>query len=546
MFAYGSRSCLTHASNFLALARLLGQAKLFTLSVSPSHDRNQPFNFPLADFWPMHPDAGIRQQWEETLLEIARVKYFEWGTVRGAEKRAIRGLEEKLPPGFDVHERTHLAAQLRQHHRTNRVIRQHDLPKLAVVQDINATPSRVHKLALYRVREWLRHDIGSTHFYLPIFMAPTSLENAAAAGQLWPAAADERAHRLPDRKNFQVELQLRSGVLAVPRTPINIPSDAYTIWPVDLDIGGTLLRYATAQLLCKLNDPQTYVFFVWPGISPEFAFEEKEGTSIESVGGQVRREGGTVYVDRIEPGTQVAIRVRNRNSGVNILVLSREQALNTWKTTFAGKERVILSPAELYFDRDRIHVRAQDPSQLKVGFLPALGAVLPGLTRDADDGVFQVYSLRLQPVSSVAKVQRLREMGGDPPLKMGKEVAMVPDDSAFDTAASWTIAVPPVELGAVSGEFLRIAYEGDVARLYVDGKLLTDNFYNGTPWLIGLDRIPSQQWDKLELKILPLREHAPIYLPEKAWPAFPAGAPVARVKDVQVLPEYEVVVDAKP
>jgi hypothetical protein len=61
-----------------------------------------------------------------------------------------------------------------------------------------------------------------------------------------------------------------------------------------------------------------------------------------------------------------------------------------------------------------------------------------------------------------------------------------------------------------------------------------------------LDRIPARQWDKLELKILPLREHAPIYLPEKAWPAFPPGGAVARLKDVQVLPEYEVVVDAKP
>jgi len=242
------------------------------------------------------------------------------------------------------------------------------------------------------------------------------------------------------------------------------------------------------------------------------------------------------------------MRVLSRNGrSVNILVLSREQALNTWKTTFAGKERVILSPAELYFDRDRIHVRAQDPAQLKVGFLPALGVTLPGLARDGDDGVFQVYSARVQPVSKVAKVQKLRDVSGDPPLKMGKEVAVAPDDAAFDAAAaSWTIAVPRLEPGTASLAFLRIAYEGDVARLYVDGKLLTDDFYNGTPWLIGLDRVPSQQWDKLELKILPLREHAPIYLPEKAWPAFPAGGPVARLKDVQVLPEYEVVVDAKP
>jgi hypothetical protein len=357
----------------------------------------------------------------------------------------------------------------------------------------------------------------------------------------------ERAHHLPARKSFQVELHLPSGVLAVPHTPINVPSDAYTIWPVNLDLGGPVLRYATAQLLCKLNDPQTYVFFAWPGISPEFAFEEKDGASIENLRGTVRREAGIAYVNQIEPGTQVAIRARNRNGGnVNILVLSREQALNTWKTTLAGKERIILSPAELYFDGDRVHLRAQDPAQLKVEFLPALGATLPGFVRDDDDGVFRVLSANVPHVSITAKVQKLRDVSGDPPLKMGKEVAMAPDDAGFDTAASWTIAVPHPEAGASSGAFLRIAYEGDVARLYVDGKLLTDNFYNGSPWVIGLDRIPCQQWDKLELKILPLHEHAPIYLPEKAWPAFPGGAPVARLKDVQVLPQYEVVADAKP
>jgi beta-galactosidase len=357
----------------------------------------------------------------------------------------------------------------------------------------------------------------------------------------------ERAHRLPERKNFQIELHLRSGVLTVPRNPVSIPSDAYTIWPVSLAIGGTVLRYATAQLLCKLSDPQTYVFFAWPGIAPEFAFEEKDGTSIESPGGQLRRDGGIAYVDRIEPGTRIAMRVRGSNGGsVNILVLSREQALNTWKAPIAGKERVILSPAELYFDRDRIHVRAEDPGQVRVEFFPALSAVPTGLAHDDDDGVFQAYSAHVQRVSSVAKVQKRQDGSGAPSLRMGKEVVLVPEDAVFDTAATWSIAVPRIETGASIGMFLRIAYEGDIARLYVDDKLLTDNFYNGTPWLIGLDRVPDQQWDKLELKILPLREHAPIYLPEKAWPAFPAGAPAARLKDVQVLPEYEIVVDAKP
>jgi hypothetical protein len=129
---------------------------------------------------------------------------------------------------------------------------------------------------------------------------------------------------------------------------------------------------------------------------------------------------------------------------------------------------------------------------------------------------------------------------------MGKEVVMVPDDSAFDTAASWAIHVPPVKSGATSNVFLQIAYEGDVARLYADGKLLTDNFYNGTTWLVGLDGIPQQAWDRLELKILPLHDDAPIYLPENARPPGSPSGQIAKLKNVQIIPQYEVVMDLKP
>jgi hypothetical protein len=356
-----------------------------------------------------------------------------------------------------------------------------------------------------------------------------------------------RTYHLPERKDFQVKLELSSGVMDVPRRPVNIPSGTYTIWPVNLDLGGTLLRYATAQLLCKLDDPQTYVFFAWPGISPEFAFEEKNGTSVESLGGHITRDGRMAYVDRIEPGTRIAIRANNRGGGsVNIVVLSREQALNTWKAPLAGRERLILSAAQLYFDRDRVHVLATDSSQLRAGFFPALEHDPAGFVPDGVDGIYKVYATHVQQVSRIARVEKMQDEGADPPLKMGKEVVMVPDDSAFDRAASWAIHVPPVESSATSNVFLQIAYEGDVARLYADGKLLTDNFYNGTTWLIGLGGVPQQAWDRLELKILPLQDHAPIYLPEGARPPLSPSGQIAKLKDVQIVPQYEVVMDLKP
>jgi beta-galactosidase len=366
----------------------------------------------------------------------------------------------------------------------------------------------------------------------------------------------QRTYHLPEHRNFQVRLELPSGIVDIPRVPVTLPSGAYAIWPVNLDVSGTRLRFATAQPLCKLDDRNTLIFFAWPGISPEFAFEEKKGISVEVPHGQIVRERGIAYVDGIKPGTQVAIRLRQKNGPeVNIVVLSREEALNIWKVKVGELQELILSPAQLYFDHDRLHLLADDASQLTAGFFPALDRTVAGFVRAGEDGIFQRYAARMQPTQIAAQddkiqVHKISDAGIDPPPRMGKEmmgaeVALAPDDSAFEAAASWAIRVPCVE-PAAGKMFLRIVYEGDVARLYADGKLLTDNFYNGTPWLIGLDQVPCRERDRLELKILPLRNQAPIYLPESARPVPSPSGQVVTLKDVQALPEYEAIVDLKP
>jgi len=146
------------------------------------------------------------------------------------------------------------------------------------------------------------------------------------------------------------------------------------------------------------------------------------------------------------------------------------------------------------------------------------------------------------PSSLKVELHKVRGAGADPLPQVVKEVATAPEDSVFAAAARWKIEVPPAESGRAISWFLQIDYEGDVARLYVDGKLFDDNFYNGRPWFIGINRIPAQEWGKLELKILPLREHAPIYLPSGAWPALGPGGEVARVKSLVAVPQYELII----
>ena len=92
-------------------------------------------------------------------------------------------------------------------------------------------------------------------------------------------------------------------------------------------------------------------------------------------------------------------------------------------------------------------------------------------------------------------------------------------------AARWTIHVPHAV--APADLLLSIEYQGDIARLYVGGKLFNDNFYNGSAWEIGLRRFSQQQLEQgLDLRILPLRSDTPMYLPSGARPVFPASGDV--------------------
>lgn len=113
-----------------------------------------------------------------------------------------------------------------------------------------------------------------------------------------------------------------------------------------------------------------------------------------------------------------------------------------------------------------------------------------------------------------AKLTKVREAGAPRQIKMGAmKVAEQPSDADFDAAAVYTIDLPEPRLR--KGRLLQIDYRGDVARLYADGKLVADNFYNGRPFLLGLWRLPAD-CKQLELRILPLQKDMPVYFPREA------------------------------
>lgn len=107
--------------------------------------------------------------------------------------------------------------------------------------------------------------------------------------------------------------------------------------------------------------------------------------------------------------------------------------------------------------------------------------------------------------------RKVKEAGKPRQITIGvNKVAEGPVDADFEEAETYIIDLPAQRDG-----LLNIDYRGDVARLYADGKLIDDNFFNGRPFQYALWRLP-ESCRQLELRILPLQDEMPVYFPREA------------------------------
>lgn len=357
----------------------------------------------------------------------------------------------------------------------------------------------------------------------------------------------ERNYPLGDKTDFQVSLRLPHATVTIPRHPTTIPNGAYPILPVNFEIDGVRLQYATAQLLCRLADPKTLVFFAWPGLAPEFAFETSPAAQIVATNATVARDGTITYVEHVRAGRSSEIRVTPHPGAksTRIILLSYDDALHLFKASAAGRERLFLSGANLAFDGDRILLNSRS-AELRVAIYPGVKQLSAPFHRGPDSGIFAEYvaSLPTDRTAPAVTSEAVRPAATPPPVRLSpapRAVAMEPTDDDFERAAIWKLHIEPDRSLPTERQFLQISYQGDVARIYAGGHFDNDNFYKGTPWELGLWRYaPAELKQGLKLEILPLRRDAPIFLEPEKRPDFGEASSVARLVSVRVIPEYDV------
>ena len=361
-----------------------------------------------------------------------------------------------------------------------------------------------------------------------------------------------RKLEMPQRRAFQVKIKLPSGMVDLPRKPIDLPANRYFIWPLNLDLGAGTLQYSTAQLLSRLDNyaETTYFFFAVPGLRPEFAFDSASVASVIATSGSVTRSDGSILVENPEPGKETVLQVIGKDGHkARILLLSEIQAEQFWRITSGGplgaQDKVFLSPADIFAGDDGVHLRSVDPSRIVASLFLSSGQT------DNTHALWRVWAGEVESRKIDFEWSNSREAASRPAIRMTPHVEgrdgpmpLVPEEGDFADAAVWNLKVPVQSMSGLSDIFLRIHYAGDVARFSRDGRLLDDDFYIGRTWEIGLKRfLPDSFGKKLEVSVLPLPRKAPIYLDARAWESMNAGRQTGKVLGVEVLPEYEVVLD---
>jgi hypothetical protein len=364
-----------------------------------------------------------------------------------------------------------------------------------------------------------------------------------------------RHYPMPSWSGVRFTVKLPGGDLSFPRRPVTLASGAYFIWPFNMDLGYARLRYASAQLFTRLAEPkgETLFFVQTPGIDPEFAFDKTQDHAISAPGGRIESDGGLSIVVGLKAGPVPAVVLGAPGREVRIVLLSREEAESAWKVVIEGRERLLFTSQQFYADKGHVYLQSIGGNRFAFRIYPGIPGSLRGdrpIRTEEESGGLSRFSAAVPADAPRLDAAQIQEAGGAQPVRLGppvswrkNRVAQAPPETAFAAAAKWRVAVSPGTYRDIHELFLEVNYTGDVARLTSGGRLLEDDFFNGIPWQVGLERFRSELMaGPLTLEILPLRKDAPVFIEGRLRPDFGTSGQLAVLHSLRLVPEFELVV----
>ncbi|MGK3958791.1 beta-galactosidase [Arthrobacter sp. R4] len=308
---------------------------------------------------------------------------------------------------------------------------------------------------------------------------------------------------LPDYRQAQFQLAFMEETVTFPCEPLTIPSGTIARWPVNLDLGTVRLQWATASALTLLG-PDTapvLVLAAEAGIEPQLCLPE--GSTLN---GPARELGGNVFaVNTEEP---VTLTVNSAHGSAAIVVLPAGHADMAWVLDTGHGPELVLSADPVWVSADG-RLAGRSKGSAAVQRYCAVSGRFEAVSTEPSGPPRQRQSLA---------VDRLRAASAVPSSfgSMAGRAAAPTNETMNDLAEVHEIRLPATALIAEEPTEVEISWAGDVARLIVDGQVVADRFWDGSPWVLEAHDAGLRGTKDIRLQILPLAKAASVGLPLEA------------------------------
>ncbi len=248
----------------------------------------------------------------------------------------------------------------------------------------------------------------------------------------------QRMEQLEEIKGAVID----TGTVCFP--PIDVKGEICFFMPFDMMLGKNLLRYATAQPLCRVEN--TYFFVEIAGITPCFQFED--GTCIEVTGHEKNGQDlpGAVQIEQSEEEKGFWYHE------IRVVLLTFEEAKYARKL------------AEKLYIGENCNVYEYD-----------------GQIRAVEEGDFSYRIWTGQRFEQVKTGHSFR------PAKIVltdvEEPFVPPYEEELNLGCKRSRKWQKIDVDGGQG-FVEIPYIGDAAQIYADGELVADEFFTGEPWRV--------------------------------------------------------------
>lgn len=297
-----------------------------------------------------------------------------------------------------------------------------------------------------------------------------------------------------DRQDETVTLHMRDGALTF---NFGIAAEENAILPFNMDLGGITLTQATAQPVTKLerDGEAVYVFFVPRGMKGSFTFEGDAAT----------------YQCPVNL-TAEEFTVKNGGASARILVLSRELAEQMY---LVSGNRLIFTDQALLEDGDGLRLEAVSAENSVLCYpAEALG--------ECGEMVGGVLGRRLYRAKEWPEAKELSP----------KQVA----------PGRYTLDMPEGLMEGVKDVRLQLEYSGDIGHVFLNSRLINDNFANGAVWEVGLREWAEElKESQLVVYITPLKEGANVNVDsDMAARREEVDGALAQLHSAALCPVYEI------